>query len=420
MEKRRVVVTGIGLVTPLGCQVSTIWSRLCEGKSGISSITHFDASSMASRVAGEIPQEDGENGLHIDEYIAPKDQKKMDRFLHLGVIAAEKALKDSGWRAGSHEDQCRTGVLIGSGIGGLSTIENNSVLCHEEGARRISPFFIVSSLINLLSGQVSIAHGFKGPNVSIVTACSSGAHSIGEAVRMILCNDADVMVAGGSEASICPIGIGGFAAMRALSTQYNDKPQEASRPWDKNRDGFVMGEGAGVMVLEELSHAKRRGAQIYGEIVGYGLSGDANHITMPAADGDGAYRCMKMALAKAGISPEEVGYINAHGTSTPLGDTAELRAVERLFPNLPVMMSSTKSSMGHLLGASGSVEAILSLLSLKTGDIPPTLNLHEPEETFLDLVALSSRYVSNLTYVLTNSFGFGGTNSSIIFKKWTE
>lgn len=414
---RRVVVTGLGLVTPLGVGVPHVWNRLIAGHSGIQAITHIDVSDMPARIAGVVPRGEAEGEFFADRYIEPKEQKKMDGFIHFGIAAADEALADSGWKPANEEDACRTGVMIGSGIGGLPAIEENVAILAEKGPRRISPFFIPACLINLLSGQVSIRHGLKGPNHSVVTACSTGAHAIGDAARMVALGDADVMVAGSAEATICRLGMAGFAAARALSTSYNDTPEQASRPWDEGRDGFVMGEGAGVVVLEEYEHAKKRGAKIYAEWAGYGMSGDAYHITSPAENGDGGFRSMKMALERAGLNPSDVGYINAHGTSTPKGDEIEAGAVRRLFDGVDVSMSSTKSAIGHLLGGAGSVEAIFSILAVKHGVLPPTLNLNNPAESVrgMDLVPLVAKE-KKVSAALSNSFGFGGTNASLVFK----
>ena len=420
---RRVVVTGLGIVSPLGNGVSHNWDGITNSQSGLGPISLFDASELPARVAGEVPRTkegvDIKGALNIDDYIIPKDQKKMDIFIHFGMVAADEAIKDSGWLPESEEDQNRTGVLIGSGIGGLININNNAVTLHERGPRRISPFFIPSSLINLTSGQVSIKYQFKGPNHSIVTACATGTHAIGDAARMIMLDDADVMVAGGSEAAICRLGIGGFAACKALSTSYNDAPETASRPFDKGRDGFVMGEGAGIVVLEELEHAKARGAKIYAEVTGYGMSGDAYHMTSPAEDGNGGYRAMETALKRAKLNPEDIGYINAHGTSTPMGDDIEVNAIKRLFGSAidQVSISSTKSSIGHLLGAAGAVEAIYTIKALETGILPPTLNIEDPSEGCqgVDLVPHIAKE-KKITSALSNSFGFGGTNASLVFR----
>ncbi|MBL0318802.1 MAG: beta-ketoacyl-ACP synthase II [Alphaproteobacteria bacterium] len=416
---RRVVVTGIGLVTPLGCGVEPTWSRLIAGESGIGKITHFDASDLPAQIAAQVPGAGQPHGFVEEEWISKKDLKKMDRFIHLGLAAATQAVEDAGWKPEDEIAKERTGVLIGSGIGGLRAIEESVLELHEHGPRRISPFFIPSSLINLVSGHVSIKYGFRGPNHAVVTACSTGAHAIGDAGRLIKYGDADVMIAGGTEAAICRIGVAGFAAARALSTAYNDTPEKGSRPWDANRDGFVMGEGAGILVLEEYEHAKKRGAKIYGELVGYGLSGDAYHITSPLPDGDGGFRSMRAALADAKLEPATVDYVNAHGTSTPVGDSIELSAVKRLFGEhaYKLAMSSTKSSIGHLLGAAGSVEAIFCLLAMRDSVLPPTRNLENPSEGCdINLVANVAQK-RNVDVALSNSFGFGGTNASILFKK---
>lgn len=423
---RRVVVTGIGLVTPVGVGAGFVWGEILAGRSGAGTITAFDASDLPVRYACEVPWADGRGGgtadmpgqFMPDSVMSPRDRRRVDDFILYGIAAAEEAIADSGWVADTDERRERTGVLIGSGIGGLSTIADTALQLEREGYRRISPFFVPSALINLTSGHVSIRHGFKGPNHSVVTACATGAHAIGDAARIIKYGDADVMVAGGCEAAVCKIGVAGFAAARALSTGFNDDPQAASRPWDRGRDGFVLGEGAGVVVLESLEHAKARGARIYGEVAGYGLSGDAHHITAPADDGDGGFRAMRQALRDAGIAPSEIGYVNAHGTSTPLGDEIELRAVERLFGAAAdgLVMSSTKSAIGHLLGAAGSVEAIFSLLAMRDGVAPPTLNLVDPSvETAIDLAAGSPRE-RPIHAALSNSFGFGGTNAALVLK----
>lgn len=414
---KRVVVTGMGLVTPVGVGVKTSWDALIAGKSGLRKIEHFDVSDLPCKVAGRVIR--GEGGFVADKYIAPKEQRKMDEFIHFAIAAADEAIEMSGYKAETEEQKCRTGVLIGSGIGGLQIIEEAAVILQQQGPRRISPFFIPSCLINLASGQVSIRHGFKGPNHAVVTACSTGAHAIGDATRLIQFGDADVMIAGSAESTICRLGIAGFAAARALSTSYNDTPEKASRPWDEGRDGFVMGEGAGIVVLEEYEHAKKRGATIYGEVVGYGLSGDAYHITAPSEDGDGGYRAMQAALKHAGLNPEDIDYINAHGTSTPKGDEIELGAVKRLFGNAidTLSMSSTKSAIGHLLGGAGSVEAIFALLAISSGVVPPTLNLDNPSESCkgVDLVPHKAKE-RKVKAALSNSFGFGGTNASVVFK----
>ncbi|MFO1089472.1 MAG: beta-ketoacyl-ACP synthase II [Hyphomicrobiales bacterium] len=417
---RRVVVTGLGLVTPLATGVEETWSRLLKGESGAGPITRFDASDLSCRVACEIKRGDGTNGtFDADQWVDSKDQRRYDQFIIYGLAAVRQAVADSGWEPKTEEERCRTGVLIGSGIGGLPSIEATAILLKEKGPRRVSPFFIPGSLINLCSGIASIIYGFKGPNHSVVTACSTGAHSIGDAARLIAFDDADVMIAGGAEGAICRLGIAGFIACKALSTSFNDTPHRASRPYDRDRDGFVMGEGSGILVLEEYEHAKARGAKIYGEVIGYGLSGDAHHITAPAEDGDGAYRCMQMALKRAGISAHDIDYVNAHGTSTPLGDEIELRAVERLLGNKAkdLCMSSTKSATGHLLGAAGAIEAIFSILAMRDGIAPATLNLENPSvETEIDLVPLKPRR-KEINTVLSNSFGFGGTNASVVFRK---
>ena len=418
---RRVVVTGMGIISPLGQGLAHNWQAITAGKSGIRNIRGFDASDIPSQVAGEVPVWEGAEAVFdVNKYIEPKEQKKMDKFIHFGYAAAVDAVEDSGYVPADEEARCRAGVLIGSGIGGLSNIHDTSLLMAEKGPRRISPFFIPSSLINLISGQVSIRYGFKGPNHAVVTACATGSHAIGDAARLIAFDDADVMVAGGAEAAICRVGVGGFAACRALSTSYNATPEKASRPFDKGRDGFVIGEGAGVVVLEEYEHAKKRGAKIYAEVVGYGLSGDAYHVTSPAEDGDGGFRAMKAALKRAGISPDQVDYINAHGTSTPLGDDIELGATKRLFGDAikTVSISSTKSAIGHLLGAAGAVEAIYSIKAIETGILPPTLNLDDPSDVAagVDLVPHKAKE-KKVNVALSNSFGFGGTNASLVFRK---
>lgn len=416
---RRVVVTGLGLVTPLGCGVETTWANLINAKSGLGTISLCDVSDIPAKVAGEVKRGTGAGEFNVDDWVAPKEQKKMDDFIHFAMAAATQAVQDSGWMPEAEEDKQRTGVLIGSGIGGLHAIEETVLMMKEKGPKRVSPFFIPACLINLASGQVSIKFGFKGPNHSVVTACSTGAHAIGDASRLIAFGDADVMVAGGAEATICRIGMAGFAAARALSTSYNDTPTEASRPWDKGRDGFVMGEGSGVVVLEEYEHAKKRGAKIYAEVVGYGLSGDAYHITAPSPEGDGGFRGMQNALRNAGLNIDQVDYINAHGTSTPLGDEIELGAVKRLFGEhaYTLSMSSTKSAIGHLLGAAGAVEAIFSVLAIRDQIAPPTLNLRDPSEGCdIDLVPLEAKK-RKIDVALSNSFGFGGTNASVVFKK---
>lgn len=417
---RRVVITGLGLVTPLACGVEASWSRLLAGKSGARRVEEFEVSDISSQIACFIPRGDGADGtFNPDQWMEPKEQRKVDDFIIYAMSAAEQAIRDSGYTAATKEQQVRTGVLIGSGIGGLSGIADTSILLKERGPRRVSPFFIPGRLINLASGYVSIRHQLKGPNHAVVTACSTGAHAIGDAARLIALDDADVMVAGGAESPICRIALAGFAACRALSTGFNDQPTKASRPYDKDRDGFVIGEGAGIVVLESLEHAKARGARIYAEIIGYGLSGDAYHITAPAEDGDGAFRCMQMALKRAGVGLSEIDYINAHGTSTPMGDEIELGAVERLFGNSAgkLMMSSTKSAIGHLLGAAGAVEAIYSVLAIRDNIAPPTLNLDNPSvHTSIDLVPHTARE-REINTVLSNSFGFGGTNASLVMRR---
>ena len=416
---RRVVVTGLGLITPLACGVEETWSRLLAGKSGASVITKFKVDDLATKIACQVPRGDGSDGtFNPDQWVDAKEQRRMDDFIIYGLAAAKQAVTDSGWVAQSDEDKYRTGVLIGSGIGGLDGIEKASILVHEKGPRRLSPFFIPGRLINLVSGYVSIEHSFKGPNHAVVTACATGAHAIGDAARLIALDDADVMVAGGAESAVCRIGIAGFNACRALSTAYNDTPTKASRPYDKDRDGFVMGEGAGIVVLEELEHARARGAKIYGEVTGYGLSGDAYHITAPSEDGDGGYRAMQMALKRAGIAPSDIDYVNAHGTST-MADGIELGAVERLLGNAAAKtsMSSTKSSIGHLLGAAGSVEAIFCLLAMRDGIVPPTINLESPDVvTAMDLVPHKAQK-RDVKIAMSNSFGFGGTNAALILSK---
>ncbi len=414
---RRVVVTGLGMVSPLADGVEETWKRLLAGQSGAGPITRFDTSDHKTSYACEVPFGDGTDGtFNPDTYMAPKEQRKVDTFILFAMAAAQQAVEDSGWLPQDDEGQERTGVMIGSGIGGLALIEKTTLMMAEKGPRRVSPFFIPGSLINLCSGQVSIRYGFKGPNHAVVTACSTGAHAIGDAARLIMLDDADVMVAGGAEAAICGIGIAGFNAAKALSTKRADDPTKASRPYDQDRDGFVMGEGAGVVVLEELEHAKARGATIYAEVVGYGLSGDAHHITAPAADGNGGFRSMKAALKRAGLEPSDVDYVNAHGTST-MADVIELAAVERLLgPDSKATMSSTKSSIGHLLGAAGAVEAIFSVLAIRDQIAPPTINLDNPVESRLDL-APNKAVKRKIDVALSNSFGFGGTNASVVFKK---
>ncbi len=420
---RRVVVTGLGLVTPLGCGVKHVWDRLIESQSGISVIERFDVSDLPSKIAGQVPLGAVADGNYDpDHFVAPKDQRKMDDFIVYAIAAATEAIEDSGWKAEDEEDQWSTGVMIGSGIGGIQWIAQGERQLNDKGPRRVSPFFIPAALINLASGHVSIRNGFKGPNHAVVTACSTGAHAIGDASRLISLGDANVMVAGGAEAAVCRLGLAGFAAARALSTGFNDRPTEASRPWDKGRDGFVMGEGAGCVVLEELEHAKRRGATIYAEVIGYGMSGDAHHITAPPPDGNGGFRAMKAALKRAELNPEDIDYINAHGTSTPLGDEIELNAVKRLFGPAAekLSMSSTKSAIGHLLGAAGAVEAIFSIMAIRNNVVPPTLNLHDCSEGCrdIDLVPLQAKE-RKVRAVLSNSFGFGGTNASLILADYS-
>ena len=416
---RRVVITGLGMVTPLACGVEETWSRLLAGQSGAGPITRFDASGVVTQYACEIPYDDGSDGtFNPDDWMEPKDRRKVDDFILYGMAAATQAVKDAGWEPQDEEGRLRTGVMIGSGIGGLSSIAETAVLIKEKGPKRVSPFFIPGSLINLISGQVSIRFGFKGPNHAVVTACSTGAHAIGDAARLIMLGDADVMVAGGAEAPISEIGIAGFNACKALSTKRAEEPEKASRPYDADRDGFVMGEGAGVVVLEEYEHAKARGAKIYAEVVGYGMSGDAYHITAPSEDGEGGLRAMKAALKRAGLQPSDVDYVNTHGTST-MADWIELKAVEGLMgdhaPNVSV--SSTKSMTGHLLGAAGAIEAVFSILAIRDQVVPPTINLDDPEhETAIDLVAHTAR-PRKIDVAMSNSFGFGGTNASVIFKK---
>ena len=415
---RRVVVTGLGMVSPLGCGTEVSWQRLLEGRNAAARVTEFEVEDIAAKIACQIPRGDGSDGtFNADDWMEPKEQRKVDDFIIYAMAAATQALDDADWHPDNDEDQYRTGTLIGSGIGGLQGIAETALLLHERGPRRVSPFFIPGRLINLASGQVSIQHKLKGPNHSVVTACSTGAHAIGDAARLIMLGDADVMVAGGTESPVCRISLAGFAACKALSTDFNDDPQRASRPYDRDRDGFVMGEGAGVVVLEEYEHAKARGAKIYAEVAGYGLSGDAFHITAPAEDGNGALRCMQAALKNAGMQPSDIDYINAHGTST-MADTIELGAAERLMGNsaAKVSMSSTKSAIGHLLGAAGAVEAIFSILALRDQVAPATLNLDNPErETPIDLVPHKPRK-REIRAALSNSFGFGGTNASLIFR----
>ena len=425
---RRIVVTGIGLITPLGQGTELTWANILAGKSGLGRITTFDATEYGCNVAGEIPRIDGRGGgaagqagsFDPDQTMSPKDQRRVDDFILYAMAAADEAVRDANWMPEGEEDRERTGVMIGSGIGGLATIEKTSIELYEKGPRRVSPFFIPSALINLASGQVSIRYGFKGPNHSVVTACATGAHAIGDAARLIKYGDADVMIAGGAEAAICPVGIAGFVACRAMATAFNDTPERASRPYDKDRDGFIMGEGAGVFVLEEYEHAKARGAKIYAEVMGYGLSGDAYHITAPVEDGDGGFRAMKAALRDSGVTPDQIDYINAHGTST-MADGIELGAVERLLgnsaPGKP--MSSTKSMTGHLLGAAGAIESAFAVLAIRDQMLPPTINLDNPDvATVLDLVPHKSR-PAKIDIAMSNSFGFGGTNAAVVFKKVT-
>jgi 3-oxoacyl-[acyl-carrier-protein] synthase II len=415
---RRVVVTGMGLVTPLGIGLQRNWKSLLESNSGVRAIQSFEVSDLPVKIAAQVPRGDTASGLfNADDWVPPKDQRKMDGFIVYALAAAAQAVEDSGWVPDNEQGRERTGVMIGSGIGGLPGITDGALTLHERGPRRLSPFFIPANLINLASGHVSIRYGFTGPNHAVVTACSTGAHAIGDAARLIMLDDADVMVCGGTEAAVCRLGIAGFAAARALSVGFNDDPPRASRPWDRERDGFVMGEGAGILVLEEYEHAKQRGARVYAEVIGYGMSSDAFHLTAPAEDGNGAFRSMRNALRRAQIDLDKIDYINAHGTSTPLGDEIELGAVKRLFGAhaYKLSMSSTKSAIGHLLGAAGSVEAIFSILAIRDGTVPPTLNLDNPSPSCdVDLVPkwASERKVN---YVLSNSFGFGGTNASLVF-----
>ena len=417
---RRVVITGLGLVTPIGCGVEASWSRLLAGENGARRIEEFDVSDLSCQIANFVPRGSLSDGLfNPDDWMEPKEQRKVDDFIIFAVAAADQAMADSGFKADTIEKQESTGVLIGSGIGGLSGIADTSILLKEKGPRRVSPFFIPGRLINLAAGQVSIKHDLKGPNHAVVTACASGTHAIGDAARLVALGDAEVMVAGGTESPICRIGVAGFIACRALSTGFNDTPKRASRPYDKDRDGFVMGEGAGMVVLESLEHATARGAKIYAEVIGYGMSGDAYHITAPSETGDGAFRCMKAALKNARISAGDIDYINAHGTSTPMGDEIELRAVERLFGNTAakLAMSSTKSAIGHLLGAAGAVEAVFSVLAMRDNVVPPTLNLDNPSvATAIDLVPHMAKKLA-INTVLSNSFGFGGTNASLIMRR---
>jgi 3-oxoacyl-[acyl-carrier-protein] synthase II len=420
---RRVVVTGLGMVTPLACGVEKTWQRLIKSESGARRVEKFDVADLPSKIACIIPRGDGSDGTYNpDQWMEPKEQRKVDEFITYGMSAARQALDDAGWHPTEHEDRIRTGVLIGSGIGGIGGIADAAITLKERGPRRVSPFFVPGRVINMVAGYVSITNGLKGPNHSVVTACSTGTHAIGDAGRLIALGDADVMLAGGAESPIDRLSMAGFAACRALSTGFNDTPQRASRPYDRDRDGFVIAEGAGVLVLEELEHAKLRGARIYAELIGYGLSGDAHHITAPDPDGDGASRCMRAAIARAGISSAEIDYINAHGTSTPMGDEIELAAVERLVGNAAgrISMSSTKSSIGHLLGAAGAVEAIFSILAIRDQIAPPTINLDNPSvDTPIDLVPHRARE-RQINVVLSNSFGFGGTNASVVFRRFAE
>ncbi len=415
---RRVVVTGLGLVTPLGVGVEHVWSKLLNSESGIRAIQSFDVSDLPAKVAAQLPRGETKDGnFNADDWVEPKEQRRMDPFIIYAMAAAQQAIEDSGAQPKTEEEKERTGVMIGSGIGGLIGIAEGAVTLAEKGPRRVSPFFIPSNLINLASGHVSIRYGLKGPNHAVVTACSTGAHAIGDAARLIMWDDADVMVAGGTEAAVSRLGIAGFAAARALSTGFSDTPEKSSRPWDKRRDGFVMGEGAGVVVLEEYERAKARGAKIYAEVTGYGMSGDAHHITAPAEDGNGGFRSMRAAIKRAGLTTADIDYVNAHGTSTPLGDEIELGAVKRLFGEnaYKISMSSTKSSIGHLLGAAGSVEAIFSVLAIRDQIAPPTLNLEDPSDGCdIDLVPLKAKKRA-IRHALSNSFGFGGTNASLVF-----
>jgi len=420
---RRVVVTGLGMVSPLGCGVEVSWERLLESRSGARRIEKFEVADLPSKIACTVVRGDGSEGtFNPDQWMEPKEQRKVDDFIIFAMCAATQALADAGWKPESYEDQIATGVMIGSGIGGIEGIAETALVLKEKGPRRVSPFFIPGRLINLASGYVSIAHGLKGPNHAVVTACSTGAHAIGDAARLIMLGDADVMVAGGTESPVNRLSVAGFAACRALSTGFNDDPTRASRPYDKDRDGFVMGEGAGAVVLEELEHAKARGARIYAELIGYGLSGDGYHITAPAPDGDGAIRCMSAAIKRAGVSPSDIDYINAHGTSTPLGDELELSAVHRVVGNAAagIAMSSTKSSTGHLLGAAGAVESIFCVLAIRDQIVPPTINLDNPSvETPMDLVPHHAKK-REINVVLSNSFGFGGTNASLIMRRFVN
>jgi 3-oxoacyl-[acyl-carrier-protein] synthase II len=413
---RRVVITGMGMVTPLGRGLDVNWKKIVAGKSGISKITYFDTTDYSSKIAGQLPTGDEEGAFHPEDVLSPKEQRRNDPFIVYGIVAGCDAIIDSGYLPQNEEEAERSGILMGSGIGGVQAIADGMMLIKEQGARRLSPFFIPSAILNLTGGQLSIKYNFKGPNSSVSTACATGTHAIGDAVRMIKCGEADVMLAGGSEAAICPCGVGGFCQLHALSSHYNDAPETASRPWDKTRDGFVIGEGAGAVVLEEYEHAKARGAKIYAEVIGYSMTGDAHHITSPG--GNGAERAIRLAMKRAGINPEDVDYINAHGTSTPAGDMVEFNAVQSVFGNANVSMSSTKSCTGHLLGAAGAVEAIYSTLAIQNNVLPPTINLNEPEEATkgFDLVPNVAKD-KQVRIALSNSFGFGGTNGTIILKK---
>ena len=422
IELRRVVVTGLGMVTPHGCGVEPTWKRILAAESAAKKIDRFDVSDIACKIGCPIPRGNGPGEFNPDDWMEPKEQRKVDDFIIFAMAAAKQALDDANWHPTEYEDQIASGVLVGSGIGGINGISQATDVLREKGTRRLSPFFIPGRLINLAGGYISIEHGLKGPNHAVVTACSTGAHAIGDAARIVALGDADVMVAGGTESPLERLPLAGFASCRALSTNFNDEPHRASRPYDRDRDGFVMGEGAGVVVLEELEHAKARGAKIYAEVIGYGMSGDAYHITSPTPDGDGAYRCMKAALKRAGITPDDLDYVNAHGTSTPLGDEIELGAVARLIGNSAahISMSSTKSAIGHLLGAAGAVEAIFSILAIRDQIAPPTINLDNPSvETPIDLVPHVAR-PRKIDVALSNSFGFGGTNASLVFRRYTH
>ena len=419
IQKRRVVVTGIGAVTPLSASAQRSWTKLINAESGLGKISIFNADECPCKIAGEVKYGDGEDLFNLDNYVDQKEQKKMDRFIHFAIGAANQAIADSGWIAETEEQKYRTGVMMGSGIGGLPAIEKTVITIKERGVKKVTPFFIPSSLINLASGQISIQHGYMGPNHAVVTACASGTHAIGDSARLIEYGDVDVMIAGGAESAICESGIGGFSALRALSTAFNDNPTAGSRPWDKDRDGFVMGEGAGVLVLEEYEHAKKRGAKIYAEVAGYGMSGDAYHITAPESTGRGSTYAMSLALKHANMNPENIDYINAHGTSTPLGDEIEVNSVKKVFGDhsYNLSMSSTKSAIGHLLGAAGAVEAIFSILAIRDNVAPPTLNLDNPSEGCdIDLVAKQAKS-RKIDVAMSNSFGFGGTNACLILKR---